>query len=245
MRSVFSPSKLRCPAIITLGLIIAFFAGCTNGGKTDDSGKSIDTSAREEAGESEASAVKEGGATEIGEPANVTNAEEELDEKGEEEEFVATMDKPTQDPAPPAVGYEEAPAGMVSIVSSLQGVGEPVKLNDNATVIGKDKIEVQVTVVNNTDESVSYVFATSQKLDIIAADDEGNEVYRWSKGLRFANVLNTLDLGPGKHFAHEVTLNLEGEDRVLPIGTWDFKIMLTGTPALEMSARDVTIKKSE
>ena len=78
-------------------------------------------------------------------------------------------------------------------------VGEPIKM--------------MFKVFNYTEENVVFHFNGSQRYDFIIEDEEGNEIWCWSKDMMFAMVLDEETLGPD---------NLEGiytaeyKDRLSP-----------------------------
>ena len=61
-------------------------------------------------------------------------------------------------------------------------VGEPIKMT--------------LKVFNYTKENIAFHFNTSQRYDFIIEDEEGKEVWRWSKDRMFAMVLGEEVLGP-------------------------------------------------
>ena len=61
-------------------------------------------------------------------------------------------------------------------------VGEPIKMT--------------LKIFNYTEEDIAFHFNTSQRYDFIIEDEEGNEIWRWSKDRMFAMVLGEEVLGP-------------------------------------------------
>jgi hypothetical protein len=58
-------------------------------------------------------------------------------------------------------------------------------------------IGMTLTVYNNSDQSVTFQFPTSQRYDFAIRDSSGREVWRWSDGRFFLQVLGSLTLEPG------------------------------------------------
>jgi len=54
-------------------------------------------------------------------------------------------------------------------------VGEPIKMT--------------LKIFNYTEEDIVFHFNTSQRYDFIIEDEEGNEIWRWSEGRMFAQML--------------------------------------------------------
>ena len=61
-------------------------------------------------------------------------------------------------------------------------VGEPIKMT--------------LKIFNYTEKDVVFYFNSAQRYDFIIEDEEGNEVWRWSKDRMFAMVLDEETLGP-------------------------------------------------
>jgi len=78
-------------------------------------------------------------------------------------------------------------------------VGEPIKMS--------------LKIFNYTQENIAFYFNTSQRNDFIIEDEEGNEVWRWSKDSMFAMVLGEETLGP---LNPEVIYAAEYKDRISP-----------------------------
>lgn len=78
-------------------------------------------------------------------------------------------------------------------------VGEPIKMT--------------LKIFNYIEEDVTFHFNTSQRYDFIIEDEEGNEVWRWSKDMMFAMVLGEETLGPNNP---EVTYTAKYKDKLSP-----------------------------
>ena len=78
-------------------------------------------------------------------------------------------------------------------------VGEPIKLT--------------VKIFNCNEEDVVFHFNTSKRYDFIIEDEEGNEIWRWSKDRMFGMVLGEEILGPHNP---EVIYTSKYKDRLSP-----------------------------
>ena len=58
-----------------------------------------------------------------------------------------------------------------------------------------EPIIITLKIFNYTEEDFIFHFNTSQRYDFIIEDEEGNEVWRWSKDRMFAMVLGEESLG--------------------------------------------------
>ena len=59
-----------------------------------------------------------------------------------------------------------------------------------------DPIIMTLKVFNYTEEEITFHFNTGQRYDFIIEDEEGNEIWRWSKDMMVTMVLGEETLGP-------------------------------------------------
>ena len=59
-----------------------------------------------------------------------------------------------------------------------------------------EPIMMTLKILNYTKEDIVFHFNTSQRYDFIIEDEEGSEIWRWSKERMFAMVLGEETLGP-------------------------------------------------
>jgi len=180
-----------------------------------------------------------------------TNREERVTGSGSETDdtlgvpvtgYKPTQEHPLAPPSPPAAGSEGVPEGALELVASLSGADDvKVPLKEGARVTVGDKMDVQISLVNNTSEKVEIVFADSQKIDFTASDSNGREVYRWSKDKRFPAVINTLPLEPGRSWSHEITIPIGTGEFMLAPGTYKIEVVMVGNPTLSATAESVEI----
>ena len=76
-----------------------------------------------------------------------------------------------------------------------------------------EPIVMTLKIFNYTKEGIIFHFNTSQRYDFIIEDEEGNEVWRWSEGRMFAQMLGEENLGPNNP---EVTYTTEYKDKLSP-----------------------------
>lgn len=81
-------------------------------------------------------------------------------------------------------------------------------------------VEVQVTsaevkmllhVTNSGDGPVAFTFPTSQRHDFVVRTPAGSEVWRWSEGRAFAQVVTRDTLAPGESWALEAVWTPEAD----------------------------------
>jgi len=76
-----------------------------------------------------------------------------------------------------------------------------------------EPIIMTLKIFNYTQEDIVFRFNTSQRYDFIIEDDEGNEIWHWSKDRMFAMVLGEEVIGP---YNPEVIYTAEYNDRLSP-----------------------------
>ena len=123
--------------------------------------------------------------------------------------------------------------GLCLLVPQQVQGGEATSLTatltaDKATYARGEPITFTLRVVNGSSRPVRLGFRTAQHFDLVMEDGQGREVWRWSAGRLFAQVLGEETLGAsGGEFLARATA--EGR---FPAGTYTVK----GTiPALEGS----------
>ena len=84
-------------------------------------------------------------------------------------------------------------------------------MTDKMSYSVDEPIKMTLKVFNYTQEDIVFYFNTSQRYDFIIEDEEGNEVWRWSKDMMFAMVLGEENLGPNNP---EVTYTAEYRDKL-------------------------------
>lgn len=92
-------------------------------------------------------------------------------------------------------------------------------------------IGMHLTVYNNSDQAVTFNFPNSQRYDFAVVDSSGREVWRWSDGKGFLQVLGSMTLKPGAAvtFSTEHTFT-DGTGSPMPEGVY--------TVLGELTARD-------
>jgi len=78
-------------------------------------------------------------------------------------------------------------------------VGEPIKMT--------------LKIFNYTEEDIIFHFNTSQRYDFIIEDQKGNEIWRWSEGRMFAQMLGEEILRPNNP---EITYATEYKGKLSP-----------------------------
>jgi len=76
-----------------------------------------------------------------------------------------------------------------------------------------EPIVMTLKIFNYTKEDINFQFNTSQRYDFIIEDEEGSEIWRWSKDRMFAMMLGEEILGPDNP---EIIYTAEYKDKLSP-----------------------------
>jgi hypothetical protein len=68
---------------------------------------------------------------------------------------------------------------------------------DRSSYSPKEPIQVALEVSNNSHEAIHLTFPTSQRFDLSLEDETGKEVWRWSQGRLFLQMMGEEVLKPG------------------------------------------------
>jgi len=69
-------------------------------------------------------------------------------------------------------------------------------MTDKMSYSAGEPIIITLKIFNYTEEEITFHFNSSQRYDFIIEDEEGNEIWRWSKDRMFAMILGEETLGP-------------------------------------------------
>ena len=84
-------------------------------------------------------------------------------------------------------------------------------VTDKMSYSVSEPIMMTLKIFNYTEEDIVFHFNNSQRYDFIIEDKEGNEVWRWSEGRMFAQMLGEEILGPSNS---EVTYTAEYRNKL-------------------------------
>ena len=69
--------------------------------------------------------------------------------------------------------------------------------------VSEDRVEFTYDVTNADDEPIELQFSDAQETDLVVEDADGTEVWRWSAGRMFAQMLQQKEIGPGETATYE------------------------------------------
>ena len=84
---------------------------------------------------------------------------------------------------------------------------------DWAVYTPEQPVNIEFCVFNRTGEEITIYFRNAQRYDFTIEDEEGKEIWRWSKERMFAMVLGEVTLGSN---SPEVTYTAEYKDKLSP-----------------------------
>ena len=100
--------------------------------------------------------------------------------------------------------------GNTTSVERNMNYGVSMTIDKISYSVGEPVI-MTLKIFNYTEEDITFHFNTSQRYDFIIEDEEGNEIWRWSEGRMFAQMLGEEILGPTNP---EVIYMAEYKDRL-------------------------------
>ena len=75
-----------------------------------------------------------------------------------------------------------------------------------------ETLRIRLTVTNETDAPINYVYRSGQEFDIVVSDDVGNEIYRWSWGRGFILPVIFREFAVGETLTFEMDFPLREND---------------------------------
>jgi len=118
------------------------------------------------------------------------------------EEGSSTLSEGSSTPSPPS--GEGSPLADLEI---------DLTVSDPAPQVG-EPLEMTLTLRNAGSQPVQLLFSTSQRYDFLARNDAGEEVWRWSADMVFAQVLGEETLGPGGDLTFQETWDRQDNNGV-------------------------------
>jgi len=90
-------------------------------------------------------------------------------------------------------------------------------------------IDVALTVRNAGPSPVALSFVTAQRVDVVLFDDTCREIWRWSRGRMFAQVLGTLTIAPGSIVTYRIRWDQRDQHgRQVRPGAYEARVVFLG-----------------
>jgi len=87
---------------------------------------------------------------------------------------------------------------------------------------------VRMTITVAASESITLYYRTTQRYDIVVADEQGSEVWRWSKDKAFGEVLEQVNLGEKETLTFNESWDQKNNDGQ-PAPTGNYTVTATST----------------
>jgi hypothetical protein len=88
----------------------------------------------------------------------------------------------------------------------------------------------RLTLRNTSDDALDLVFASGQEFELLIRNEKGDEVYRWSDGQMFIQIVRTVKLDKGeRNWAVPVRLRVKGSEDPLPAGRYTAEAWVTAS----------------
>jgi hypothetical protein len=106
--------------------------------------------------------------------------------------------------------------GTLAIVAGLAGFAmaasagladvDVLVTTDKRTYASGEPIVVNLEIVNRGHQPVDLGFRSAQRYDVLIKDRQGRDVWHWSQGQLFAQVLGTETLEPSRRLRYRVSV---------------------------------------
>jgi len=124
-------------------------------------------------------------------------------------------------------------SGQGEIINYFQE-GFGISVATNKAIYSPDEpIIITLTVFNYTEDSLTFVFTSSKRYDFIIKKDE-KDIWRWSEGRFFAQVMGEEKIEPGETLIYKEIYNPEDK---IPAGSYS----VTGIITCRENPRQATI----
>ncbi|ARU63638.1 hypothetical protein CBW65_23430 [Tumebacillus avium] len=116
-----------------------------------------------------------------------------------------------------------------------------VTTNKSTYAVG-EAVQITLTLTNTTSSTQTYNFNTSQRYDIVVQKG-GREVWRWSNGQFFLQVLGTLTLQPGESVTYTETWDQTNNNgNQVAAGTYTIVGSITSSNNPQQASTTITIQ---
>ncbi|MRX73484.1 hypothetical protein GJU40_15175 [Bacillus lacus] len=94
-----------------------------------------------------------------------------------------------------------------------------------------EQVRFAIDLLNQTEEEVTFEFRSGMRYEIRVLNEDGKEVYRYSKGRMFTQAIEYVTLGPGESETYVETWNYQDEGSRVPEGNYKVFVTFTGEAA--------------
>ena len=123
------------------------------------------------------------------------------------------------------------PARRESVVATLSSENPQFDVGVSPSPDGYD---IVLAVTNTSEKLLPFRFSSSQTFDIVVTDSAGKEVWRWSKGHFFTQVVRSDSIrSKGRWLFQEVWNRRDNEGNGVVPGQYKVTAMITSLPAIQ------------
>lgn len=110
----------------------------------------------------------------------------------------------------------------IELTKGIDDLTLSLSLNPNPVAVG-DNLDLTISVANTGKESRKLSFRSSQRYDFWAVDAKGDEIWRWSEGRMFAQVLEDIMLGSAEKREFTESWNLV-DSKGTPVKAGEYRV---------------------
>ena len=94
--------------------------------------------------------------------------------------------------------------------------------HDTTSFVQGDEIHIILTIRNISAEKKTMSFPTGKQYDFVIKDGNGNEVWRWSRGMAFIQSFTSYDIVPGdtRTIIYKWNQMISGDGAMIPVGSY-------------------------
>lgn len=102
----------------------------------------------------------------------------------------------------------EAAAVITNLLNLLETENQEIVIKPSV-VLKEKSLEMKLSIINNSEKTVTFSHSSGQKYDFVLLDSEKNELYRWSDGRFFTLMLTSSTILAGETLEYEEFLEEE------------------------------------
>jgi len=114
---------------------------------------------------------------------------------------------------------------------------------DVGTVPTPEGLRIVMIVTNTSEKILPFQFRTGQTYDFVIRDASDKEVWRWSKGNFFTQVVRSDSIRPNGKWQFEVVWNrTDNDDKPVPAGKYRVMGIITSLPAVQSVPIEIEVQ---
>lgn len=126
-------------------------------------------------------------------------------------------------------------------IKVLGGIKLVLQTAKESYLVG-EPVPLKFEITNTGSEAAQLTFPSGERFDFLVKHD-GQEIWRWSYGKQFIQVLTQLTLEPGQSITYEIEWpQVDNAGNSVPSGAYEAIALLTATEPLESAPLTVQIQ---